>query len=98
YASAKIVVNVPTSGGGSGDTLRSVLDGTITTLSDDQLTYLREYAFNKCTALTSVDLPALTEAGANAFINCGALTSVNAPLLATLGGYTFYNCMILQSI
>ena len=98
YASAKIVANVPTSGGGSGDTLRSVLDGTITTLSDDQLTYLREYAFNKCTALTVVDLPALTETGANAFINCGALTDVNVPLLATLGGYTFYNCMSLQSI
>ena len=98
YASAKIVVNVPTGGGGSGDTLRSVLDGTVAAMSDDQLTYLREYAFNKCTALTVVDLPALTETGANAFINCGALTDVNVPLLATLGGYTFYNCMSLQSI
>ena len=90
FASAKIVVNVPSSGGGSD--LSGMIDGSVTAVSDADITYIRDHAFSDCSSLASVDLPAATEAGMNAFSECSSLASVNLPLVTKLGQSCFQYC------
>ena len=89
YASAKIVVNVPTSGGSD---LSGMIDGSVTAVSDADITYIRDHAFSDCSSLASVDLPAATEAGMSAFSECSSLASVNLPLVTKLGQSCFQYC------
>ena len=96
YASAKIVVNVPTSGGGSD--LSGMIDGSVTAVSDADITDIRDYAFSDCGSLASVDLPAATEAGMSAFSECNSLASVNLPLVTKLGQYCFQYCEALVEV
>lgn len=96
YASAKIVVNVPTGGGGSD--LSGMIDGSVTAVSDADITDIRDYAFSDCGSLASVDLPAATEAGMSAFSECSALTSVNLPEVTKLGQSCFQYCEALTEI
>ena len=64
------------------------------------ITALGEYAFSKCSALTSITLPeGLTSIGNYAFQNCTDLTSIDLPDgLKSIEMYTFYNCTALKSI
>lgn len=96
YASAKIVVNVPSSGGGAD--FSGMIDGTVTAVSDADITDIRDYAFSECSALASVDLPAATEAGMSAFSECSALASVNLPEVTKLGQSCFQYCEALTEI
>lgn len=96
YASAKIVANVPTSGGGAD--LSGMIDGSVTAVSDADITDIRDYAFSDCSSLASVDLPAATEAGANAFSECNSLASVNLPLVTKLGQSCFRYCEALVEV
>ena len=96
YASAKIVVNVPTGGGGSD--LSGMIDGSVTAVSDADITDIRDYAFSDCSSLASVDLPAATEAGMSAFSECSALAAVNLPEVTKLGQSCFQYCEALTEI
>lgn len=98
YASAKIVVNVPTGGGGGGADLSGMLDGSITAVSDAEVTELKDYALVYCADLTSVDFPAVTKVGMRAFDECSSLASVNLPLAATIGQSCFQYCEALTEI
>ena len=95
YASAKIVVNVPT---GGGSDLAGMIDGSVTAVSDADITDIRDYAFSDCSSLASVDLPAATEAGMSAFSECSALASVNLPEVTKLGQSCFQYCEALTEI
>jgi hypothetical protein len=55
-------------------------------------------AFSKCSALTSIDLPAVTSIGAGAFHNCTSLTSVNLPVATSIGTEAFYGCTALTNV
>jgi hypothetical protein len=55
------------------------------------------YAFYN-TALTSVNLPAVTILSDYAFGNCAALTSVSFPTVTSLGVNAFYGCTALTSV
>ncbi|MGN0773599.1 MAG: leucine-rich repeat domain-containing protein [Candidatus Ventricola sp.] len=57
-----------------------------------------DYAFNRCSALTSVSLPAATTIGSNSFQNCTALTSISLPTATSIGSYAFQGCSALSSI
>ena len=79
---------------------------TSATMSAD-MTHLGNYAFYKCTALTSAtfaDGSQLTSIGKHAFDNCSALTSIEIPSSVTsLGGVypdgaVFYKCSALTSV
>ena len=68
------------------------------TLEDSSIDILGAYAFNGCTALTSVSFPACTSIGEYAFYECTALTSVSFPVCTSIGEYAFNGCTALTSL
>ena len=63
------------------------------------VTAIGDYAFADCTALTSVEMPAVTTIGYHAFGNCSSLTSVFIPASCTsILGYPFMSCSALKDI
>ena len=67
---------------------------------DGELTTIGDYAFYKCTDLTSVTIPdSVTTIGDYAFDSCRSLTSVTIPnSVTTIGWYAFYYCRSLTSV
>jgi len=64
------------------------------------VTAIGTYAFNKCTGLTSVSMPAtITSIGSFAFNGCNGLTSLNLPeALAAIGERAFMDCLGVTSL
>ena len=64
------------------------------------VTSLGEYAFDGCTGLTSIEIPAsVTSIGEYVFLGCSGLTSIEIPASVTaIGEYAFMNCTGLTSI
>lgn len=90
-------VNVISSGGGN-ELLNSVLDGTVTEISNGEVTYLAPYKFYGNGNLTSVNFPNVTEAGTYVFQSCTALSSVNIPKINRLLSYFLAYASALESI
>lgn len=69
--------------GGGDNKLAQLVDGSITTITADDLaglTKVRDYAFWSCYSLTSITLPdSITSIDAGAFSNCSALTQITIP-------------------
>ena len=81
------------------DAIRTVVDGSYTgEYRDEGVTALRSGAFQGCTGLTSVDLPAATSIGASAFQGCTGLTSVELPAATSIGSNAFQGCTGLTSV
>ena len=68
--------------------------------SDGSVTSIGEYAFKKCTELTSVTIPnSVTSIGNWAFYECSSLTSVTIPNSVTSIGYeAFSGCSGLKNV
>ena len=64
------------------------------------VTTIGDYAFDKCTGLTTVNIPAsVTSIGLYAFGNCQHLTAITFPAgLTTIGGAAFSGCKALAAI
>ena len=64
------------------------------------VTSIEEYAFWKCTSLTSITIPnSVTSIGEGAFRNCNNLTSITIPNSVTyIGVYAFWGCTNLTTI
>ena len=64
------------------------------------VTNICSYAFDNCSALTSITIPnSVTSIGNSAFYGCSALTSITIPNIVTsIGSYAFYYCSGLTSI
>ncbi len=64
------------------------------------LTTIGKYAFEECSALTSIDIPnSVRSIGENAFWCCHALTSVViSEGVTSIGDYVFANCFALTSV
>ena len=73
---------------------------TVTFEAGSQLTSIGEGAFNVCSKLTSIAIPAsVTSIGQYAFLNCTNLTSIAIPAsVTTIGDGTFDRCLNLTSI
>ena len=73
---------------------------TITFAESSQLTSIGDKAFQKCSALTTVTIPAsVTSIGNNAFNQCSALTTVTIPASVTSIGHNAFNqCSALNTV
>ena len=71
----------------------------VITFSGD-VTKIGDYAFRRCTSLTSVTIPdSVTTIGNYAFEDCASLTSVNIPdSVTSIGGSAFDQCTSLTSV
>jgi hypothetical protein len=88
------VVGTATAGSGGGDT--SVEDGfvtrTLTSYTNDRVTYIGERVFYYFSSLTSVSFPVCTTIGSYAFQSCSSLRSVSFPVCTAIESYAFYCC------
>lgn len=89
-------------GGGGGESgevsaLASLIDGSITEVSDSTATKVKDYAFNTCTKLKTVDLPNATQVGSYAFQNSG-IVSVKLPKVKSLGTNALNRCSSLVTV
>ena len=90
-------------GGGSTGKFAEYVDGNLTEVSAADLSgisKIRDYAFNRCSGLTSVTIPnSVTSIGKCAFVNCRGLTSVEIPNSVTsIGWGAFEDCRGLTSV
>ena len=78
----------------------TLIQGCMNTMIPNSVTYIGNYAFSGCTALTSINISnSVTNIGSCAFEDCSALTSINIPnSVTTIGNFAFYNCFALTSI
>ena len=91
-----LTVNVS---GGGGTDLKGIVEGTLTSLSNNDITSVRANGFQNYSALESITLPNVTSVKANAFQQCTGLTDVHLPNLTTLtGSEQFKMCSKLEVI
>ena len=71
---------------GEEQAFAQIVDRTIQTFEDDEITAIGNYAFRGCTNLTTADFPVATSIGSNAFRGCTNLTTLilRANQVATL--------------
>ena len=97
-------VQLPLDGGGNaafvdGETIDKLLNGTITSISlgSGITSNLRQYAFQGCTALTTVSAPTLSRVQQYTFQGCTALTNVDFwSNLTVIYNYAFQGCTSLS--
>lgn len=87
------------SGGGAGGSaeIDALITGTITELNSGAAS-VGTYAFYRCTALKSVNLPAATSIGEYGFGSCSGLENINFPAVTNIGKYAFSGCSKLTSV
>ena len=76
--------------------LNSLIDRSITSIENDEVTSIGSYAFYSCSKLTSVSIPNATSIGVDAFYGCSKLTSVSFPNATSISNYAFPNCSNLS--
>lgn len=84
--------------GGDTSTEDGVIDRSLTTIENDRVTKVGDYAFRGCTALTCASFKNALSIGGYAFYNCTALESFTAPAAQSIGSYAFYNCDALTAL
>ena len=99
YATA--IGQISGGGGSAEDTLKGVLDRSITSITvPSGLTELGNYACAQCALLTSVTIPdSVVTVGQYAFNGCTGLTTVEIGSgCTTLSSYAFNNCKAVTTI
>lgn len=93
------VTGTAESGGGSGGdaSLDALIANTITSVTS-QAASVRDRAFNSCTSVVSISLPAAKTVGKWAFMQCSKLATINLPEATTLGASAFSSCPALTSV
>lgn len=76
----------------------SIIDRSITEILDNNVTSIGISAFNRCSALTTVDFPAVTRIDNYAFQYCSALAAANFPAVTRIGLDAFYHCSSLATM
>lgn len=98
YLGTDRVVDARPSGGGSGsDELAiSIINKTITSIDNSEVTTVEGYVFRECLSLMTVNFPNCVSIGNYAFYNCGTLALISFPKCTSIGSYIFYNCPKLK--
>lgn len=84
---------------GGEDTLAMRLNNTLTSYTYDEYLYqLPNWAFYKCTSLTSVSMSTLNEITRYVFSGCTGLQEINFPAVRSIGAYAFQGCTSLTEV
>ena len=83
---------------GDQATVDGLVNHTLTSLEEDGVGVIGNYALYNNTALTSVNFPNATSLGSYAMSGCTDLQTALIPQVATAGRYAFQNCTSLESI
>lgn len=70
--------------------LNSLINRSITSIENSEVTSIGASAFQSCSNLTSVSFPNVTSIGSNVFYGCTNLTSVSLPNVTSISNYAFY--------
>ena len=76
----------------------SLINRSITSIENSEVTSIGASAFQYCTNLTSVSFPNVTSIGTSAFQYCRNLTSVSLPNVTSIGNSAFQDCTNLTSV
>lgn len=87
-------------GGGTviDDLSRSIIEGTITEISDDEVKIIKKNAFAHCYNLTTASFPACTSIDHGAFSSCASLATVSFPVCTSISGEAFRGCRSLTAV
>ena len=83
--------------GGSTETEDSLIDGSITSYTNNRVLTIRSYAFTSNKNIQNVNFPAAQTIGAYAFSGCSNLTSASFPVASSMHDGVFTRCYALAS-
>ena len=83
---------------GDDETFRQIVERSITSFEDNELTEVAKYSFYSCDKLASVIIPNATTLGEYAFRGCASLNSLNLLKVTSMGSNAFYGCRLLPEI
>ena len=83
---------------GDETAIDSIISKTITEFKDNKVTFIGDYAFYKCSALNTVDIPNATYIAQRSFQACTELISVSLPNVSVIYDSAFNGCTKLASI
>lgn len=82
---------------GEQETLDGLINQTLTSIEEDGVDRLGDYALANNKALTNVSFPGATNTGTNAFNGCTELLSANLPAATTIATGCFLDCAKLTT-
>lgn len=94
-AIANIAAVVPS---GSGTEIDSLIDKSITSISNDTVTTIGNLVFTNCIALRTANFPNVTSIGSGAFEECSALERVDLGSVTSIGSAAFRFCENLKTL
>ena len=77
---------------------QNIVEKTISNYFDNEIEIIGGRAFQNCSALTTINLPAATLIGSYAFQSCSALTTASLPAVTNIGLDAFNYCRALTTI
>ena len=83
---------------GDDETFRQIVERSITSFEDNELTEVAGYSFCNCDKLADVSIPNATTIGNRALEGCTNLNSLNLPKVIRIGSYAFHKCSLLPEI
>lgn len=83
---------------GDKATTEKIVDGSITELIDDKITYIGFGGFQGCTNLRKLDLPNLETLAAQCVYECSRVESVNFPNLKHVDSYSISSISSLKTL
>ena len=84
-------------GGGGGEAISALIEGTITDYSGNE-TSIRERCFYGCNNLVSANFPNAKSIGSYSFSYCDSLGSLSLPLVTIIPDYGIYGCKVLTTV
>ena len=84
-------------GGGSDDVLKSLIERTITEISNENVTKIGDYGLYTSN-ITSANFPNVTSVGKYAFSDCRVMDTCDLPNLTSISERSFLNCYKLKKV
>ena len=83
---------------GDDETFRQIVERSITSFEDNELTEVAGNSFYNCDKLANVSIPNATTLGECAFRGCANLNSLDLPKVTSMSNSIFRGCSLLQEI